>query len=111
MRLRNRTGPLHLNARMTYMRRAIRGSSVVEQPAVNRLVVGSNPTRGATFLRLARKSQYNQHFGPKRSDLCWTRVGRCVRQSYFVFQTFSKSEPKSSRVEASQERGWTASSQ
>jgi hypothetical protein len=26
----------------------IRGSSVVEQPAVNRLVVGSNPTRGAT---------------------------------------------------------------
>ncbi len=24
-----------------------RGSSVVEQPAVNRLVVGSNPTRGA----------------------------------------------------------------
>lgn len=27
-----------------------RGSSVVEQPAVNRLVVGSNPTRGATFL-------------------------------------------------------------
>ena len=26
---------------------AIRGSSVVEQPAVNRLVVGSNPTRGA----------------------------------------------------------------
>src|ERR1700744_5116957 len=28
----------------------IRGSSVVEQPAVNRLVVGSNPTRGASFL-------------------------------------------------------------
>ena len=25
-----------------------RGSSVVEQPTVNRLVVGSNPTRGAT---------------------------------------------------------------
>ena len=29
-------------------RALIRGSSVVEQPAVNRLVVGSNPTRGAT---------------------------------------------------------------
>lgn len=32
-----------------------RGSSVVEQPTVNRLVVGSNPTRGATpydFLHL-----------------------------------------------------------
>lgn len=28
----------------------IRGSSAVEQPAVNRLVVGSNPTRGAIFL-------------------------------------------------------------
>ena len=26
-----------------------RGSSVVEQPAVNRLVVGSNPTRGANI--------------------------------------------------------------
>ena len=26
------------------------GSSVVEQPAVNRLVAGSNPARGATFL-------------------------------------------------------------
>src|SRR5215204_3705110 len=79
--------------------------------AVNRLVVGSNPTRGASFLRLARKSQYNQHFGPKRRDLCWTRVGRCVRQSHFVFQTFSRSEPKSLRVEASQGRGRTASSQ
>ena len=29
--------------------RLIRGSSAVEQPAVNRLVVGSNPTRGAIF--------------------------------------------------------------
>src|SRR5712671_2620903 len=28
-----------------------RGSSVVEQPAVNRLVVGSNPTRGAISTR------------------------------------------------------------
>ncbi len=27
-----------------------RGSSVVERPAVNRLAVGSNPTRGANFL-------------------------------------------------------------
>ena len=29
-----------------------RDSSAVEQPAVNRLVVGSNPTRGATFEKL-----------------------------------------------------------
>ena len=29
---------------------AFRGSSAVEQPAVNRLVVGSNPTRGANDL-------------------------------------------------------------
>ena len=28
--------------------KAFRGSSMVEQPAVNRLVVGSNPTRGAS---------------------------------------------------------------
>ena len=36
------------------------GSSAVEQPAVNRLVVGSNPTRGASFHRA--------HRSPKR----WT---------------------------------------
>src|SRR5262245_40287444 len=30
--------------------RLFRGSSAVEQPAVNRLVVGSNPTRGANHL-------------------------------------------------------------
>src|SRR5947199_165293 len=34
------------------MLRSFRGSSMVERPAVNRRVVGSNPTRGAT--RLAR---------------------------------------------------------
>ena len=33
---------------------SIRGSSVVEQPAVNRLVVGSNPTRGAIFPKKQR---------------------------------------------------------
>src|SRR5947209_8681591 len=31
--------------------RLFRGSSAVEQPAVNRLVVGSNPTRGANLFR------------------------------------------------------------
>ena len=34
-------------SRVLYALVTIRGSSVVEQPAVNRLVVGSNPTRGA----------------------------------------------------------------
>src|SRR5689334_1490843 len=34
------------------LRRLFPGSSVVEQPAVNRLVAGSNPARGATFLRI-----------------------------------------------------------
>jgi hypothetical protein len=29
--------------------RVFPGSSAVEQPAVNRLVAGSNPARGATF--------------------------------------------------------------
>ena len=38
---------------------AFRGSSVVEQPAVNRLVVGSNPTRGARFHQL--KHQFSHH--------------------------------------------------
>ncbi len=76
MRLRSRTRPLHPGARMTYMRRAIRGSSVVEQPAVNRLVVGSNPTRGAISFRTLRKPQQNQQIGSKRRDPCWTRVGR-----------------------------------
>jgi hypothetical protein len=31
--------------------RVFRGSSVVERPTVNRMVVGSNPTRGANFKR------------------------------------------------------------
>ena len=32
---------------------AFRGSSMVEQPAVNRLVVGSSPTRGANPYEIA----------------------------------------------------------
>jgi hypothetical protein len=32
------------------------GSSVVEQPAVNRLVAGSNPARGAKFFQLVRRT-------------------------------------------------------
>jgi hypothetical protein len=38
--------------RLCYSRtlaRVVPGSSAVEQPAVNRLVAGSNPARGATF--------------------------------------------------------------
>ena len=31
---------------------AFRGSSVVERPTVNRMVVGSNPTRGARYFAL-----------------------------------------------------------
>jgi hypothetical protein len=34
------------------------GSSVVEQPAVNRLVAGSNPARGATFISQISCSRY-----------------------------------------------------
>src|SRR5690606_25825135 len=44
--------PLHESKRRCYTPASpegmFRGSSVVEQPTVNRLVVGSNPTRGAT---------------------------------------------------------------
>lgn len=36
--------------RLVHTRALFPGSSVVEQPAVNRLVAGSNPARGATCL-------------------------------------------------------------
>ena len=42
----------------------IRGSSAVEQPAVNRLVVGSNPTRGAIFFNhLANTTEHAKRAG------------------------------------------------
>ncbi len=44
-----------IRARLCYSRAAFLGSSVVEQPAVNRLVAGSNPARGAkSFQDLAK---------------------------------------------------------
>ena len=42
-------------------RTAFRGSSVVERAAVNRLVVGSNPTRGAINLRYEDCSSFQNH--------------------------------------------------
>src|SRR5205085_2906577 len=44
-----------------------RGSSVVEQPAVNRLVVGSNPTRGAIYTRRAEPLAWAAGAGKWRS--------------------------------------------
>ena len=38
------------------------GSSVVEQPAVNRLVAGSNPARGATKIKHLARSCFSRNF-------------------------------------------------
>ena len=43
--------PNLIETRPPAQRRVFLGSSVVEQPAVNRLVVGSNPTRGAILFK------------------------------------------------------------
>ena len=45
-----RLTPLHAVSRMNVS--SLRGSSTVERPAVNRRVVGSNPTRGANVVNL-----------------------------------------------------------
>ena len=51
--------------RLCYMRRAhasrlFPGSSAVEQPAVNRLVAGSNPARGANSFKISNIYRYLQ---------------------------------------------------
>jgi len=48
-----------------------RGSSVVEQPAVNRLVVGSNPTRGAKLNQRLRRI----FEGPKNRKIAFWQHG------------------------------------
>jgi hypothetical protein len=59
--------------------RVFPGSSAVEQPAVNRLVAGSNPARGAT-LKSARR------FLKNFSDLCQTsRPGLTLDVPVFTF--------------------------
>ena len=53
---------------------AFPGSSVVEQPAVNRLVAGSNPARGAISRHLARDFLQNQLLAaPQRYTQRYTR--------------------------------------
>ena len=47
------------------------GSSVVEQPAVNRLVAGSNPARGAKVFKDLRQAAHT-------SLLAWVRHGYCI---------------------------------
>ena len=49
--LQNFTSMLCNRRQLCYSRPAFPGSSVVEQPAVNRLVAGSNPARGANFFK------------------------------------------------------------
>ena len=44
------------------LRAMFRGSSAVEQPTVNRLVVGSIPTRGATLLGLKKRRLMRRFF-------------------------------------------------
>jgi hypothetical protein len=59
------------------MSSVFRGSSVVEQPAVNRLVVGSNPTRGAIF-QLVRPGDTWVSAHPRE---CALEIGACARLS------------------------------
>ena len=65
------------------------GSSVVEQPAVNRLVAGSNPARGAKFfkdldvswqLEMRPASAFGQQSGQQTIplDLTWMRISGCA---------------------------------
>ena len=41
------------------------GSSAVEQPAVNRLVAGSNPARGAKFFQALSRNRFLPSFAGK----------------------------------------------
>lgn len=54
-----------------------RGSSVVEQPAVNRLVAGSNPARGANSLK-----DYDPAASLHRLLLCHSRLLQAIPRSF-----------------------------
>jgi hypothetical protein len=54
------------------------GSSAVEQPAVNRLVAGSNPARGANKIK-----HLAQHHAPDK--ICKLHVGRHLGQQFAKF--------------------------
>lgn len=59
------------------------GSSVVEQPAVNRLVAGSNPARGATTTVLTNvthqmKIMREETFGPIMPVMAFDTVGEAI---------------------------------
>ena len=72
-RLPKRLRPLSKRGRLCYMRtfiapsRLFPGSSAVEQPAVNRLVAGSNPARGAKHLAKVRKEAITRSHGDRYS--------------------------------------------
>src|SRR3546814_14144434 len=55
----NLTNPAAIGALRLLRDRLLPGSSAVEQPAVNRLVDGSNPFRGATLFK-AKNAPYQQ---------------------------------------------------
>src|SRR3546814_18695275 len=55
----NLTNPAAIGALRLLRDRLLPGSSAVEQPAVNRLVDGSNPSRGATLFK-AKNAPYQQ---------------------------------------------------
>jgi hypothetical protein len=68
--------------RPTRTSRLFPGSSVVEQPAVNRLVAGSNPARGANKINKLVASRVSKnttefdlgpHPGPQIANFVWSR--------------------------------------
>ena len=67
-----------------------RGSSVVEQPTVNRLVVGSNPTRGATRgnKALINHAFYSPNFATRQT----TRQGDIACRPFSGF--FTRFQPQ-----------------
>ena len=77
-----KAGPALLYALAREQVRSFPGSSAVEQPAVNRLVAGSNPARGAKFFKYSRRAGFDlgarQRDAPPaiaRQDFSGWRVG------------------------------------
>src|SRR5262249_40245096 len=65
-------GSALLYAASTTPSRLFPGSSAVEQPAVNRLVAGSNPARGAKLNQRVSLKYFNQEIDQKslRDNIC-----------------------------------------
>src|SRR5207249_598391 len=70
------------------LRRLFRGSSAVEQPAVNRLVAGSNPARGANKCLARLAVQASIFCVQLRPNASGTPLVRDLKSTDFVAQGF-----------------------